>query len=122
MFTARVLIFLMGMSVSATAVAGFSSFKEPVDCVGAYQGYLFSWLQDPHDCDIFKQQFLRYPQGWITQNTSYESSGCIYVGTGMPFGGGTTNWKTRGEYCPVPNPRDSNWVAFYHPDDCGEIP
>jgi hypothetical protein len=123
MQAARVLIFIVGMSASSTAIAGFVSWKEPArQCIGPYQAYLFSWLDDPHECNVYRQQYLRYPQGWITNSESGDAGGCVYVGTGMPFGGWITVWKTKGIQCAFSPSKDSNWVEFYQNDDCDEIP
>lgn len=73
---ARILVLLVGLTASATAAAGFVSWKEPSECVGAYQGWLFSWLDDPAQCFVYKRQYINPNTAqWTTHSQGEEPAG-----------------------------------------------
>lgn len=118
----RLFVLLFGLLASATATAGFVSWKEESQCVGAYQGWNFSWLDDPAECDTYKRQYINPNTAqWYTHSQDSYWTGCIYVGTGTPYAG-TNYWRTRGVFCGAVASKNSNWVYFYPAGDCHDIP
>lgn len=120
----RSLFFAIGMATSIAALAAGQSWKEPVSCVGPYQGYLFSWLFEPDNQATYWPQARRSgssnPWTYIG-SSSNNASDCRNVGMGLPLGTFTHVWRVEGSGGPG-SPINSTETYFVLNDDCEDIP
>ena len=94
--TIYVVTMLFGLTASADHELGS---KEPINCVGALQGYAYTWDFSPDNRDEYSAWAKRDNPNYFYefQHDDDNAYYCKNVGTGLPLGAFDHDWKSQGE-------------------------